>query len=321
MILERIPCLAPTVDIFKVKTIRIKVTDNCPFDCSFCHKEGNPLSENIDLDENFFYSMSKLRNDLKLNEVHLTGGEPTCYPHIVRIIDNLHNMGFIVKMTSNGQFDSKLLENLKKAGLCSINFSIHTLRPLNLVKIQKTSKSLKWSAEALARQVNNLEVSKKIGLSPKINTVVQKEPEDALEIIDFCKSETYELRLLDDLSPNSLSIQKIIQILKNKGSEVEGVDITEGVSGFSYRIKMNDDFRFKVKSIRKCILRSICNKCMLRDQCVEWFYGMRIEQFKNKKIVRLCIHRQDYPAIQELSHFPNSLQYQEIKQFVESFDR
>jgi hypothetical protein len=72
-------------------------------------------------------------------------------------------------------------------------------------------------------------------------------------------------------------------------------------------------YQFKVKAIRKVILASLCNDCLVRDMCKEWYYGIRIEQQNNVPLARLCIDRQDFPAVQHLSEFFNSDQYKEIE--------
>lgn len=220
-------------------------------------------------------------------------------------------MGFIVKMTSNGQFPSSMLKKLKSSGLESINFSIHTLSPIRLGALQRFTKDFEWGTKALLRQLKNLKAAQALGLKVKINTVIQHDS-DIFDIMSFCKAQAVELRILDDLSPNSLSIQKIVETLSSIRAVFQGINITDGASGYSYDVISEDGFKFRVKGIRKNLLRSLCGDCHVRSTCTEWYYGLRLEQSNNTTMIRLCLHRQEHPAVQTLQEFFHSEQYREL---------
>ena len=317
MFMERISCTASQVEVSRFDSLRIKVTNRCPWRCKFCHKEGSPSSQDLRLDEALLSTLHRFYTDLGLKEVHLTGGEPSWYPECERLVSELHNMGFQVKMTSNGQFDFELLKRLANAGLYSINFSIHTLNPHNLAEIQTPQRSIEWGKQALETQLQNLRGAKEMGLVVKINTVVQDNIEDAVDVIDFCRQEAIDLRLLNDLSLGALSIEAIVEILQSLGAEIEGIGLVDGVSSYSCRVVTSAGFRFSVKAIRRCSLRTMCGYCNIRDQCQEWFYGIRIEQIGDRPLVRLCLHRQDFPSVQTIEDFFSSGQFHEIQQLVQ----
>jgi len=157
-------------------------------------------------------------------------------------------------MTSNGQFESSLLNKLKDSGLKSLNISVHTLDPNKLSNIMSPKKAFNWAEKALKRQLSNLIYARNIGLRSKINTVVQDDS-DVSNVISFCKTNNIELRILDELNPGSLSVSKIIQILKEMNAVITGMNLTEKASGFSYNIESVDGFQLKVKAIRKNILK------------------------------------------------------------------
>jgi molybdenum cofactor biosynthesis enzyme MoaA len=254
--------------------------------------------------------------DLGFREAHLTGGEPSWYPECEKLVLELHNMGLQVKMTSNGQFNAELLKRLANAGLYSINFSVHTLNPQHLAEIQAPQRSIEWGKKALETQLQNIRTAREMGLRVKINTVVQDSIEDATDVINFCRQEAMDLRLLNDLSLGSLSIEKIIEILQSLGAEIEGIGLVDGVSSYSCQVVTSTGFHFSVKAIRKCSLRTMCGYCKTRDQCQEWFYGIRIEQIGDRPMVRLCLHRKDFPCVQTIEDFFDSEQFDEIQQLV-----
>ena len=315
-VLENIPIKPRNIKYDKNTSLRLKVCDCCPLSCKFCHHEGNDKAVDIVISDSFLDFLKEMKKSI-INEIHLTGGEPTSYKRIVELVDNLVQIGFKVKMTTNGYFDKAILSKLKNAGLNDINFSVHTLNPYKLGLLQKPEKDNKWGLSVLSKQLNNIELARKLGLKTKINTVFQSCSE-LLELIGFCKMQEIELRVLDDLTPNSLSIKNIIEFLTIHNSTITGINFFENSSSYSYDIKTAENYSFKIKNIRKFILRSICNNCQRRDLCQEWFYGIRLEQFNERNYVRLCIHRQDYPAFQTIEDFVNSEQYTEVKLIAEN---
>ena len=311
MILENIPCHTDRINFVKNNTIRIKITNRCPFQCNFCHHEGNKESQDIIINDQLITGLNKFYKQMNMTQAHLTGGKPTAYPQLIPLIKQIKSIGFEVKMTTNGQFDQSLLKRLQKAGLSGLNFSIHTLNPIKLGLMQAPQKNFEWGIKALRLQLRNLMIARDLGLRVKINTVVQNDS-DIIDIISFCKAESIDLRILDDLNPRSLSIQRIIEILSSMKAVVTGMDLSQKTSSYSYDVTSIDGFKCKIKGIRKNLLRSLCSECKIRANCKEWFYGIRLETVSDKLFVRLCLHRQDFPAIQSLDEFFGSTQYLEL---------
>lgn len=79
-------------------------TVGCSFRCGFCHnpelviKSQFPALNN--LEEEFFQHLEKRKG--KLEGVCITGGEPTIQPDIIEFIKKIREMGFVVKLDSNG---------------------------------------------------------------------------------------------------------------------------------------------------------------------------------------------------------------------------
>lgn len=315
MITDNIPYHPGKFSILPNDTIRIKVTNKCQFKCYFCHHEGTNESIDLTIDE----SLKQFLIDLKLvynyKQIHLTGGEPTLFDHFFDFIGFFKSQEYQVKMTTNGQFEGDYVPKLYDAGLDGINFSIHTLNPIKLASIQKPRKSIIWGIEALKSQLTNLLKARDIGLNAKLNTVIQNDT-SVLDIINFCKDENIQLRILDDLNPDSLSINKIIDTLKGLGAVIKKINFYNGSSSYSYDVIALDGFEFKIKAIRKYTLKTLCDDCFVRDVCKEWYYGIRIEQQKENTLVRLCLERQDYPAVQSLKQFQTSKQFDEIKEIT-----
>lgn len=86
---------------FPERTSSIVFTQGCPFRCSYCH---NPdlipfRKEGIDKQEILWY----LKKEHKLIDgVCITGGEPTIQEGLREFIQELKDMGFAVKLDTNG---------------------------------------------------------------------------------------------------------------------------------------------------------------------------------------------------------------------------
>lgn len=195
-----------------------------------------------------------------------------------------------------------------------MNFSVHTLNARKLCNLQRREKNIAWGSQALSRQLGNVRKALESGLEVKINTVVQKDSDifDILKIKDYCKNVGVSFRILNDLGQGATSIQQIAGILKLMNASVEGINLIDKSSGCSLNMIAKDGFKFKVKYIRKNTMETLCGNCRKRDECTEWFYGIRIEQADDRALVRLCIQRQDYPVIQTFEEFFTSRQFLEL---------
>lgn len=85
-------------------------TGGCNFRCPFCHNASIVLGEGSeDYTEEFIINFLKNRQG-KLDGVAITGGEPLLQNDIVGFINKVKNLGFKVKLDTNGSFPEKLTE-------------------------------------------------------------------------------------------------------------------------------------------------------------------------------------------------------------------
>lgn len=117
------------------RAIRIKLNNACQYNCKFCHKEGNGSASEINAKELIIF-LKKINKKLYFYRVHFTGGEPTLYKGLIDLLKETKKLALINSLTTNGQFNPDFLLTLKKAGLDSINFSVHTLEKFSFLKIQ-----------------------------------------------------------------------------------------------------------------------------------------------------------------------------------------
>lgn len=76
---------------------------NCNFLCSYCHNPFlvvDPESQPLISEDNFFTFLEKRQN--KLDGVVISGGEPTLRKNLVNFAKKIKNIGFLVKIDTNG---------------------------------------------------------------------------------------------------------------------------------------------------------------------------------------------------------------------------
>lgn len=88
-------------------------TNGCNFRCPFCHNGElvvNPSLNNIlDIEEVFKFLKERFG---RLDAVCITGGEPTLQKDLIEFIKRVKEIGYKVKLDTNGYFPSKLKELL-----------------------------------------------------------------------------------------------------------------------------------------------------------------------------------------------------------------
>lgn len=95
-------------------------TIGCSFKCPFCHNPELVIKSEflpwVGVEEEFFAHLEKRKG--KLDGVCITGGEPTIQPDIIEFIKKIKDMGYLVKLDTNGTnpdilkklYDLKLLD-------------------------------------------------------------------------------------------------------------------------------------------------------------------------------------------------------------------
>ena len=89
-------------------------TSGCNFRCPFCHNASLVLPGMSDhIDEQEVFSFLKKREGI-LEGVCITGGEPCLQPDLEAFIRKVRDIGFAVKLDTNGSFPEKLSSLLEK---------------------------------------------------------------------------------------------------------------------------------------------------------------------------------------------------------------
>ena len=129
-------------------------TGGCNFRCPFCHNaplvvgpEYVPL-----MTEDEFFQFLKKRSGV-LEGVCITGGEPTLQPDLEEFILKIRNLGYIIKLDTNGFLPDKLIDLVNKGLIDYVAMDIKSspsgygratgIRNFNIAPIQKSVEFLK----------------------------------------------------------------------------------------------------------------------------------------------------------------------------------
>ncbi|MFW6381182.1 MAG: GTP 3',8-cyclase MoaA [Bacillota bacterium] len=153
----------------KINYLRVSITDRCNLRCRYCMPpegvEFKPHSQILSYEE--IVKIIKAGNDIGIDRVRITGGEPLVRKGAVELIRMLNNLNTLkdLSMTTNGTLLKQYAFKLKEAGLDRVNISLDTLEPH---KYQKITRRDKFDAA-----LEGIDTALEAGLNPvKINVVL-----------------------------------------------------------------------------------------------------------------------------------------------------
>jgi cyclic pyranopterin phosphate synthase len=313
------------------RTLRVKIIDACGMTCTFCHNEGTPvvadnlgssgdryaaagrsgrvsiyLSSNgarflpstVVPDEQFASALDTLRLVLGLDEVHLTGGEPTLHPRLAAVIGLARDVGFRVCMTSNGENGARVLPGCARAGLDRVNFSIFGTTAAELAQVQNrrfTDVNLaQRKIDALRASIATAAIH---GIQASANVVVPGYDHAARvhRLLDEFGPEL-SVRLLNSLNDGPESVTAIERILAELDAVPVARYVTAGASGCRTAYRLPSGRVVLFKQIRPVRLPVTCAGCRFNNgtDCQEGYYGVRLYRDRcGGYQVGVCIQRMD----------------------------
>ena len=197
--------------------LRISLTDNCNLRCFYCMPEEDyafiPNQRLMQKDEIVQLATLFVQNGVK--KIRLTGGEPLVRKDAAAIIKELGKLGVHLTMTTNATRIHLFIEELKEAGIHSLNISLDTL--------QKEKFQLLTRRDQFDQVKSNIDLLLAHGFNLKINVVVVKGMNDH-EIIDFIawtKNTPLQIRFIEFMpfdgnkwnSDKLVTLQEILEII------------------------------------------------------------------------------------------------------------
>lgn len=201
----------------------------CNFNCPYCHNPELVISNIIEpIDINTIYSFLKKRKGL-LDGVVITGGEPTLHKKLPEFIKNIKDMGYLIKLDTNGSnpnmveelIENKLVDYIAmdiKAPFDEYNNII--TKEINIENVKKTFKLLvqnKVDYEFRTTVVSNLLNYESF---VKINEIFKKEG----KIKKYCLQRFKKSKHLNEFYLNAKTLtdeefEKVSLLFKNTVEE------------------------------------------------------------------------------------------------------
>ncbi|WYP25175.1 GTP 3',8-cyclase MoaA [Alkalihalobacillus sp. FSL W8-0930] len=183
-----------------LRDIRISVTDQCNFRCSYCMPQEIfgpdyaflPKEEYLTFDE--IVKVVEVAASLGVEKVRITGGEPLLRRDLPVLIERLTTVSGIkdVALTTNAVFLPKHAEALKKAGLKRVNVSLDAID-------EDVFKKMNGRSVGIKPVLKGIKAAQSAGLGVKINMVVQKGVNDhqIIPMAAYFKDKDVTLRYIE----------------------------------------------------------------------------------------------------------------------------
>jgi GTP 3',8-cyclase len=172
----------PIVDTFgrKHTYLRISLTDKCNLRCTYCMPQEDmqfmPSKWLMQADE--IEHLAKIFVKMGVDKIRLTGGEPLIRKDVGEIINALGMLPTSLTLTTNAVFIDQFINDLKHAGVESLNVSLDTLKEEQFRQITKR--------DHFSKTLANIKLLLSEGFTIKVNVVVLKGINDS-EVNDFVR--------------------------------------------------------------------------------------------------------------------------------------
>ncbi|MFH1029675.1 MAG: anaerobic ribonucleoside-triphosphate reductase activating protein [bacterium] len=206
------------------KLAAVVFTKGCNFKCGFCHNPELVLqSMNVSLErdgfsEQKFFEFLENRRSI-LEGVCVTGGEPLVQEDIEEFLLNIRNMGFFVKLDTNGLLFEKLKEIIEKGIVNYIAMDIKTAFEIARGREEDGYRRIVGADVNIEKIKKSIRLIMGSGLNYEFRTTVVKDlhrKEDIVNIVKFIQGakkyvlQRFEIRdkILDDKFLHASSIKK-----------------------------------------------------------------------------------------------------------------
>lgn len=240
-----------------MKRLVIKPTVNCTANCAGCvnrralHKS---FSRNTWLSLQQWKSVLRQAADLGLEDLHISGGEPTLYPELMELIEEGKRLGFRVRINSNGSLiTEELAERLVGAGLDEVCISIYSHEPQVHNSIRR-SKNL-WQKATRAVRI--------------FAAMRQQHPGFFLGTMTIILKENYR------------SLDKLLELHHRLGSQQMGFSYLEGDFSASYLMS-----EAEIREFRSRVVPAMLRYCSTLEPDIRNRAGNRVRSLYGKAVGR-----------------------------------
>ena len=187
------------------KTLRVSLLDTCNLSCIYCTCGDDDIKQNYQASKSrslqpadLVSLIRKLHTLLGLETIRLTGGEPLIYPHLIKVIEGVRDLGVDLKLTTNGVLLEKMSRALKAAGITSINVSLDAIDEEVFNTISRRND--------VSRIIRGIDAAIGVGIEVKLNAVIMRgvNEDQVLPLADYAFQRNIRLRFLEIMSMGHL---------------------------------------------------------------------------------------------------------------------
>ncbi len=176
-----------------IHKVRVQLTDACNFRCFYCMPENmNFQPANTLLSSSEFFSICSILNQLGIDELRVTGGEPTLrtdFPEIIQKLSRIPWKKF--GLTTNGFLLQKHLPLLKELGCQNLNISMDSLQANKFNRFTRR--------QHFNEVIESIFAAKNMGFEVKVNAVIFRgiNDDEILDFVKFSAENDLEVRFLE----------------------------------------------------------------------------------------------------------------------------
>lgn len=173
--------------------LRISLTDNCDLRCFYCMPEADyhftPPQQLMQANE--IEAIAKVFIEEGVKKIRLTGGEPLVRKDFADILKRLAPLPVELTMTTNGTRLNEYIEDIKAAGIQSLNISLDTLQKDRFLLMTKRDKH--------EQVMRNIQLMLDRGIQVKVNVVAMKgiNEEELLDFVAWTKDTPVHIRFIE----------------------------------------------------------------------------------------------------------------------------
>lgn len=281
----------------KIPHLRICATERCNNNCLYC-RPGGEACRAINKHEMSLRQMFELVSLIAnhgVTHLKITGGEPLTrddIPQMIELLNTVHGIKDIQLVTRSPKV-GKIANQLKEAGLHSVNFSLDTLDATNYLKINRHGR--------LDLLMQAIEMAYQAGLALKFNMVVMRGINDhEIEpMIEFAGKYEATLKLLDLmnmpgeqqlLANHYMPFDELVGKLNDSAIKADISRPPGGVGTPMHRFEMPNNATVLIKDARVGTWYSdVCMECK-NYPCQDAIMALRLT---SDGCLQRCLLRQD----------------------------
>lgn len=202
-----------------IRDLRISLTDQCNFRCSYCMPKEVfgpeyaflPQKQLLGNDEVVLLVRAFAR--LGIEKVRLTGGEPLLKKDLVQLVHAISEVEGVrdLSLTTNGSLLPRYAQDLKRAGLSRINVSLDSLD-------KEIFRKMAGGRGDPKSVIAGIDASLDAGLSVKTNMVVRKgvNESEILPMVSYFRDRGITLRFIEYMDVGNTNQWKLDEVYPAK---------------------------------------------------------------------------------------------------------